>query len=141
MLDVAFAHWLDATYGSLSFNVAASSGNVFIGHEPSTPDYCVTVFGRPGLVALDRTPDRPGLQLIVRGTPSNHVTGTGRAIAEQLATLTLDQLVLAPGTAYETYLEGLTPQQSAPIPLGRDANQRPRWSINYLAHLPTPITI
>lgn len=141
MLDVAFAHYLDTRYTSLTYTGTGSTGNLFIGHEPAAPDYCVTIFGRPGLVAVDRTPDRPGLQLIVRGTPSNHVTGTGRAIAEQLATLTLDQLLIAPGTAHEMWLEGLTPQQSAPIPLGRDANQRPRWSINYLAHLPTPITI
>lgn len=141
MLVVAFAHYLDTEDAALTYTGSQNTGNVFVEYEPAAPDLAVTIFTRPGLVALDRTPDRPGLQVIVRAAPHAHVPGHGRRIANWLSTLTLDQVVLAPGTPYELYLEGLTPQQSALIPLGRDANQRPRWSINYLAHLSTVINV
>lgn len=137
MISTAFAYHLAATVPGLSFTPAGTTGNVFVGFEPTTPDIAVVVFDRPGVYRVDRRPGQePGLQVIVRGAKRSTDDTLARAV---YAALYLDHVTLAAGTPHQMRVEGSTPQQSAPTPLGRDLNDRHRWSIDTLLSTPTPI--
>lgn len=139
MISTAFARHLAATVSGLSFTPSGTTGNVFVGFEPTSPDVCVVVIDRPGLYRVDRRPgSEPGVQVLVRGGKRNPDDTLARRVFDALY---IDQQTLADGTPDELHVEASTPQQSAPTPLGRDSNDRPRWSINTLLSTPTPITI
>lgn len=123
-----------ATLDAWTFAPASNAGNVHLEWEPATPDVCLTVAGRPGIASSDRPADRPGLQLIVRADPYDHEGGQALA-AELLDHFTTDLSTWGTGD-HAQYVEGCTPSQSEPIPLGRDDNHRPRWSLNFLLSIP-----
>lgn len=125
------------TLAAWTWAPTATTGNVFTEYEPPTPDVALTISGRPGVASSDRPADRPGLQLIVRGAPYDHDGGHALAAA-LLDHFTVDQETWGTGTDHAQYVEGCTPSQSEPIPLGRDDNQRPRWSLNFLLSIPKP---
>lgn len=133
MIAVAAALYA-AELAAWTFLPAGSGGNVFVEWEPPTPDQTLTVVGQGGVATADRPADRPGLQLLVRGPVRDHDAGHTLAAA-LLAHFTCDQVTWGSGD-HAQYVEGCTPSQSEPIPLGRDENQRPRWSINFLLSIP-----
>lgn len=124
-----------ATLDAWTWAPATAAGNVHVEWEPPAPDVCLTVSGRPGISTSDRPADRPGLQLIVRADPYDHDGGHALAAA-LLDHFTVDQATFGAGTDHAQYVEGCTPSQSEPIPLGRDDNHRPRWSLNFLLSIP-----
>ncbi len=140
MLAAALCVHLAETIDGLTYTGSQNTGNVFFGNEPAAPNKAVTVFGRPGtpeqsfnLPAAD-----PHAQIIVRGEQYAHRAGWELALAIHGALDHLDGVVLAEGTPDEVYVVGCTAQQSAPIELGRDANARPRFSLNFALSVNQP---
>lgn len=136
MITAALAKYLDAEVDGLTFSETATTSNVFVEHEPDTPDEAVTVRSSSGLDQLTKSPtDRPLVQLIIRGPRLDNdddAVRTGHATWEACyeALNCLDQTTLDADGTDEVHVVMCTAAQSAPIWLGLDANRRPRWSLN-----------
>lgn len=141
MLAYAVAKYLGAQVGTLAFTASSGTGNVFVDYMPASPDAAVMVSGQPGLPQLSKLPtDLPGLQVIVRGAP--HAATTAHAVARAIysALTCLDGVTLDDNGAHEVYVIGCTASQSEPVPMGRDANERPEYSLNFQLRVHAPTT-
>lgn len=142
MIAAAFAKHLDAQLAALTFSETGNGGNVFLNYEPPSPDVAVTISGRPGIAedSFDLPGGQPGLHVLVRGAA--HTERATHELARSIYSSLdhLDGVTLDDGGTDEVFVVGCTAQQSEPIPLGRDDNQRPRYSLNFLARINTPTT-
>ena len=109
---------------------AATSGwSINISKMPDSPDTCIGIYDQPGLASEPKiTYDRPGLQIIVRGAKNAYLAGYSKA---------KDIMRALHGRNNESwndtrYLQILA--ESDIIQMGRDDNDRPLFSINFLIH-------
>lgn len=140
MLTLAVAKYLPTVIDALTFDETGTTGNVFNSWMPETPDLAVAVMAEPGLPQTSNLPtDLPGLQVLVRGP--RYDTRTAFELARQVYShlACLDGITLDADGADEIRVIGCTPLQSGPVPIGRDSNDRPEWSLNFTlrTHAPT----
>lgn len=112
---------------------------VFHEHMPSSPDTAVAVMsagGRPQPTLGAH--DFPSVQVLVRALDAQ--TGHDLAMAIYGELHGLDRSTLDDGGDDEVFVIGCTATQSAPIPLGKDANQRQEWSLNFDLTIDAPST-
>lgn len=141
MLSAAIGKYLAAQLAALTFDATGATGNVFVEWMPSTPDLAIAVMTQPGQSSLSKMPDdRPGVQVLVRGTRNNPRDGydLARSIFGELAGL--DLVTLDDAGVDEVFLIGCSPLQSEPVSIGQDANERFEWSLNFTCHTYNPTT-
>jgi hypothetical protein len=104
-----------------------AGGTIYLHELPQGPDVALAV-SEYGLAEADaKLPyAEPGIQVRVRGDAGDFRT------AERLAKQVWDALHGLGGRtlAGGTWLQLALCQQSAPMPLGRDGNGRPEWTVN-----------
>lgn len=147
MIGFHIAHHIGANIAGLDYAPTNPGGNVFVDWMPETPDLAVAVMHGAGLPQGSRNPDdMPTIQIIVRGNP--HDSHSALAVASAIynrfhcrdgweATGALDPAgdAIAP-----VWVSGMTAQQTAPVPMGRDANTRPEFSLNFALFTNNPTT-
>jgi hypothetical protein len=107
-------------------------GTIYLNSLPAAPDACMAVARYGGPEADSKNPwDEINVQYRVRGT-SDDVTP-----AEEAAQAIYDQLhgLGSRELAGGTWLELMIGAQGGPISMGRDANERPNWSVNFRCDL------
>ena len=102
--------------------------NLFIGQEPSTPNDCVTIFDTPSFppdITLDKVNDyyNSSCQILVR----NGDYPTGMAFARYIMVYILNRV----GETWNGALYTVIRATGEPSFLDRDANNRPRFIINF----------
>lgn len=136
MIDIAVAKHLDGlelvTYAE---DDAWESGPppIFVGHMPAEPDTAVMILASGGPPTAGRYGyDEPAVQLLVRGP--RYDRRPAKALADSLygALQNLHQVVLDDGGADEAHVVRCLAQQSHPVDLGRDENERHELSINFV---------
>lgn len=141
MLARAVAKLLDAQITGLTYaDAGQTGGNVFVGWMPDTPDRCVAVMAGAPLPQTSKLPsDIPTVQLIIRDSSGRYVAAAELAEACRSALDCLPAQKLAAGTDDEVIVIGATADQSGPIDMGRDPNDRPEFSVNttWRTHNPT----
>lgn len=140
MLARAVAKYLDANVDGLTFNPAAAGGNVFVAHMPDTPNTAVMVMPTGGREQLTQLPiDLPTIQVMTRGEPMSPIPPYELAQAIYSALACLDSTLLDPAGDDEAHVVTCTPAQAGPISIGRDANDRHEWTVNFRlrTHAPT----
>lgn len=139
MLAAAVARHL-ADLNLVTFDETGVTGDCFVATMPPTPDEAVALMPSAGLPQLSKAPtDLPGLQALVRGPEFDPRPGYARARDIYDALTCLDHVTLDLGGDHEVFVIGCTAMQSEPVPIGRDANQRHEWSLNFSfrTHAPT----
>lgn len=118
--------------GVLTLDEVGTGGDTFLGAMPSSPDLAVMLkpTGGMGLTNEDGY-DEPTLQVMTRGEPHDRPTPYDRITAIYNQLVGLRAIWLDPGGDAETYVVRVLAMQSAPADLGRDENERWRWSHNY----------
>lgn len=130
MIAVEVGKYLGTQIAGVTYDESGSTGNVFIGHSPDTPDEVITIMTTGGLENDTKLGyDSPTIQVIVRGgTPYDRSAGYSRAreVYDVLAGLT--STALPDGT----WLVMARALQSEPSDIGADENGRQEWSMNFL---------
>lgn len=141
MLARAIATYLGANVAGLTWAGCATGGNVFVATMPDSPDVAVMVMPTGGREQLTRLPyDLPSLQVMTRGEPYDAVGPFETAAAIYSALTCLDGVTLDPGGDDEVLVVGCTAAQSAPVSIGRDANDRHEFTTNWRLHVHNPTT-
>jgi len=101
---------------------------------PSTPDRVVGVFEFSGLPPTGRRDyDQPGIQIRVRCADGDTVNETEAALAKMDAIYdALHSPDYFPQTINGTLYCEMVAQESGVLPLGRDQNNRPEFSRNFV---------
>lgn len=131
MIAVAIARHLEQA-GIVNFDEAGPAGDTFLGHMPSQPDAAVMIQpsgGDPASGTLGY--DAPVVQVIVRGAGYDQRLPYQRARAIYAALHGLHHVTLDPGGPDEVFVVGCLAQQSDPVPLGPDDNERQEFSLNF----------
>lgn len=112
-----------ATYLAAQSQIGGASGwSHAIGYVPDSPDKIVGLFRFGGRFPLGTDGlERPGVQLRVRA--ADYATASAKAV-------TLFDLLRAAGPNDATGVRYLH-ATSSPISIGRDANERPEFTINF----------
>lgn len=109
--------------------------NVFIGKQPATPDYCVTLYEYEGMAPLEHfgsapySVDKPRIQVMVRGAQNDYPAARDglQAIRVLLAGIT------------DTTISGVRILRVASvgslIPLGLDTQDRPQLTANFQCYV------
>lgn len=107
--------------------------NLFIGRFPDDPDLAACVYEYEGAVPVETfrdggwSLDMPRLQVVTRASREDYPTARDLAI-------TIRSVV---GAVVDQTLSGVTVLRvqalGSPMPLGLDAHNRPRFSVNYQA--------
>lgn len=120
-----------AAEGAVVFGQAGA--NCFLETLPDTPADAVAVFTLPGGGDDYQPWGMAGAQLIVRADGSGGAAREGYERAADLRTMLhgLRHVTLAPGTADELRLVWCKAQTRLPVGLGRDAEQRHKWSVGF----------
>lgn len=141
MLARAIAKHLATVVDGLTFDADDGGGSLFVNWMPSEPDVCVAVMPSGGLAQPTKAPtDLPTVQVLVRGDAADPDQGYPMARSIYAALTCLDGTVLDENGDDEVLVIGCTAVQSDPIPLGRDDNDRPEWSLNFQARTREPTT-
>jgi len=142
MLTAAVLRYLDAA-GLVTFGRTGT--DAFLEDLPDKPVAGVAAYSRPGGAETDggNGYDEPGFQLVVRGDPGTGRARSGfeRAAALRAALHGLHDVTLAPGTPDEVYLVQCLATTSAPVNLGVDADNRPRWTIDFRTETYAPTAL
>jgi len=124
---------------ALKFDELGTTGNVFAETIPAGPDLAVGVFsdgggGQP----LTNPTNLPAFRVQVRGNAGDvfGAADIAQAIIDGLNCL--DHTTLDVDGDDETVLIGCTATQSTPVPLGRDANERPEFVTYFDARVHHP---
>ncbi|WP_245381292.1 minor capsid protein [Kibdelosporangium banguiense] len=104
----------------------------FIVDMPSTPDACVLFKPRPGFSNDDLSGyELAEQQIIVRTlADAGYRVGYDQAKAIRDALHNTGQTVWAPGTEHEVSIAWCDASDSEPVWLGRDEQDRPKWSVS-----------
>jgi hypothetical protein len=142
MITAAFLRYLD-TAGLVVFGRTGT--DAFLEDLPDKPVAGVAAFSRPGGAETDggHGYDEPGVQFIVRGDPGTGRARSGfeRAAGIRAALHGLSAVTLAEGTADQVYLVQCLATTSAPVNIGVDADNRPRWSIEFRTEVYAPTAL
>lgn len=105
----------------------------FVVETPSTPDACVLVRPRPGFPSGDLSGyELAEQQIIVRSVAdSGYQAGYDQAKAIRDALHNTGETVWAVGTEHEASIAWCDASDSEPVWLGRDDQDRPRWSVSF----------
>jgi hypothetical protein len=138
MIPVAFAHYLGSLGDArLVWSPNGTNGTIFVGWQPDTPNRSVAVMPQPGASSLDNLAGRnAAVQLICRGATEREAYELAEYISGQLDCL--DHTTFATGTDDELIVIGVTVQQDAPVPMGRDDKGRSEYSLNLTARIHNP---
>ena len=104
----------------------------FIVELPSTPDFAVAFQPRPGFPPDDDSGYELAEEKIIVRTPAD----AGYLVGHDLAKSIRDSLngtgetTWASGTEYETPIAWCNANEDKPVWLGRDEQDRPRWSVS-----------
>ena len=131
MIANELAQYLAAQSANITYDDSGTTGNIFVGFMPDTPDEAVMVKSTGGPEADTKLGyDSPVFQIIVRGgTRDDRTSGydLAREIYGILHGLTSTSL---PGGTWLVLVRGL---QSEPVDIGPDENSRQEWSQNFEA--------
>lgn len=142
-LWTAIAQHCAASVPALTFDTDAIGGQVFLFDMPSQPDTSedvyVAVAPYGGDPALTKQPtDEPAVQLRVRSKrfDPRPALAIWNQLYDTFAALDLTWIGEGPDTSF---VISCSPLQSTPIPLGRDENDRPEFTLNlqFRVHNPT----
>jgi hypothetical protein len=136
MLAVEVAQYLAAQIAGVALDLADTTGNVFIGSKPPTPDEVLAVWSDGGEESSTKSGyDMRTVQVMVRGT-TDPTTGSDRA-DEVYAALHGLKGVTLPGGTLVVLCAGI---QSGPVSIGEDDNGRHEYSLNFRMEVrnPTP---
>ena len=122
---------LGAQVASLTFDLAGTTGNVFLGSMPPDPDEAIEIHTTGGPEASTKDGyAMPTAQVVVRGTADPR---TGEDLAEAIyGELHGMRYVTLPGGTFVVSCVGI---QSGPVSLGEDDNGRHRYSLNFRLHI------
>ena len=130
MIAVEIGKYLAQEIAGLTYDDSGSTGNVYVGMTPDSPDDVVMVKGSGGEGNDTKLGyDAPTIQVIVRGGPAyDRTAGYNRAreVYDVLAGLT--STALPDGT----WLVMARALASEPADIGADENGRQEWSMNFL---------
>ena len=115
-----------------TYDSTGTTGSIFAGDFPSSPDHCIVVRGTGGPQGDMKFPyDIPSIQILVRGS-SNPIPAYNKALEVYglLHNFRGDKLVI---DGY--HIIEITGIQSSPAEIGRDDNGRYRYSQNYHVQL------
>ena len=134
MLSVELGQYLEDRIDELSIDLAGSSGNIFVGSMPDSPDTAVMVHPTGGPEASTKSGyATPTVQVMVRGTRDPR-TGSDLADKVYSALHGLRSQTLPGGT----WVVRSTGMQSAPISLGEDSTGRHEYSMNFRLEIRQP---
>ncbi len=124
---------------ALTFDETTTTGNVFAGTMPSSPDMAVAVYPEPGARQPTKAPtDLPAFRVVVRDVDYFSAEQTAGLIIAGLTCL--DGVWLDQDGDDEVWLIGCTAAFSTPTPLGRDANRRFEFVDYFDARIHNPTT-
>lgn len=115
----------------LTYDPVSTTGNVFLGSMPPSPDEAIEIHVTGGPEASTKDGyAMPTAQVVVRGT-------TDPRTGEDLADAVYDELhglryVTLPGGTFVVSSTGI---QSGPVSLGEDEKGRHRYSLNFRLHV------
>lgn len=140
MIAAAMAIEADLTIPQLTYRPTSTGGNVFLDWMPDDPNVAVAFMTQPGRPQLGKgAHDFPDVQALVRGAPYDAEGAHALAQAICDAFHCRPASTWAAGTDHEVWVIGCTAAQSSPVPIGRDARERPEYSLNFrlTVHQPT----
>ena len=107
------------------FDEVGSSGDIYLGILPDTPDRVISIFQRGGQEADPRNEYRTVLvQVITRSFDKHDGMNLGQSVIDVLSGFHGE---LIPGG---THIIDCIAMQSAPVDIGNDAKGRYEWSVN-----------
>jgi hypothetical protein len=125
MLTAEFAEYLDLE-GVGTYDATGATGDIFVETLPESPDECIALYTRSGPASSGPSQmDIRGLQVLVRGTQDPRGAGErAQSIYDLLHNLHAS-------TVGNTYVYNCLGTQGGPVHIGRDANGRHEYSINF----------
>lgn len=127
MIVVELAKRLHAA-GIVVFDETGTSGDAFIGRNPSEPDESVALTPYPGPPSDSGLPyDLESFQVRIRSAPFDPRPGINKAKQIYDALHGLRAITLADGT----YLVSCLANHTSPAPLGPDGNNRDEWTLSF----------
>lgn len=141
-LAVAAARWIHTSTAEWPdpwrFDPLGVTGNVHVYHLPDDhPGPVVAVIARPGFAPVASMPGGTArLQLVVRGAAYDDDPAPARRLFGLFHRA--DLVTFDAGGDTEEFISGVSSTQTEPEWLGRDDQQRSRWSLNFDVETNTP---
>lgn len=117
----------------VDFDETGVSGNCFIATMPSAPDLAVGIFPSGGIPWTGHSAiatDEPTVQIRVRSIKHDPRPGLDLAEAIYGEMVGLHGLI-DEGGEHETNVRRCLALQTGPVPIGKDDNQRPEFTLNF----------
>ena len=129
MITTEIMQYLDANVNDITYDSTGAKGNIFDNVLPQSPDTAVMVENTGGFPRDMRNTEytEPSIRILVRGTQDPRVAkGLAADIMEVMGTFGGDEFV---ANGYQ--IIKCQAVQGYPINIGRDDNNRHRFSLNF----------
>ena len=131
MFHVGVAQLLGSAVDGLAYSEAGDDGNVFVDHQPSQPDRCVTVFTQSSSEADTKLPYDPVEALVIVRSDADTQWALFKWQAIYDALHGYRNQSLPDGT----YVAWIIVTSASPNRLGADANGRPGYGMTLRAEI------